>query len=62
MDKTELRRKADYAKKKHMASMEAWPHGRIKRIWEEEGSICVEYESGCWWHYRTRTDGEIEWW
>lgn len=43
----------------HKAAWENWPNGEPVKSWfDAEGKICIEYESGKWWHYNE--DGE--WW
>ena len=43
----------------HKAAWENWPNGEPVKSWfDAEGNICIEYESGKWWHYNE--DGE--WW
>lgn len=50
-----LANKLSYA---HIASCEQWKEGKISRVWREGENICIEYESGNWWHY----DEKGEWW
>lgn len=33
-------------------------YARHKEAFEEEGNLCIEYESGNWWHYNEKG----EWW
>lgn len=43
----------DRAYSSHKSSMEHWQDGEPVKAWFEDGcDICVEYESGNWWHYK----------
>lgn len=43
----------------HKKAFETWQEGDIKKIWlDGQGNICIEYESGHYWHYNDRG----EWW
>lgn len=48
----------------HKKAFEAWTEGNIVKCWEEEnGAICVRYESGKFWHYKHNVvSGALEWW
>lgn len=47
---------------KHKEAFENWKEGVIADVWrDEEGNLCIRYESGKWWHYRRNADG-VEWW
>lgn len=49
--------------KVHRRAMENWREGKPVKVWKDEsGNLCIEYESGRWWHYRRAENGEIEWW
>lgn len=43
----------------HKKAFEKWREGDISKVWiDNAGNICIEYESGNWWHYN-----EVgEWW
>lgn len=64
--KKELKEQKEYIERKakeryenHKQSFENWQEGSIEKIWiDEEGNICIQYESGKWWHYNE----EGEWW
>lgn len=44
---------------KHAAACEQWHEGEPTKVWhDDDGNLCVEYESGRWWHYNERG----EWW
>lgn len=48
---------------KHTRACEHWKEGKVKKIWHDKDNIlCVQYESGNWWHYRLNSLNEIEWW
>lgn len=39
-----------------------WPDGEPVKVWRDsDGYICIEYESGEWWHYE-QTSEELRWW
>lgn len=43
----------------HKNAVENWEHGNIAKIWlDGTGNICIEYDSGKWWHYNDFG----EWW
>lgn len=47
----------------HKKAFGVWNEGAIKDVWtDEEGNLCIKYESGRWWHYRKKDNGELEWW
>lgn len=36
-----------------------WKEGSISKVWiDEQKNLCIEYESGNWWHYNEQG----EWW
>lgn len=46
----------------HSMSVEEWLEGEPIRAWrDDDGTICVQYESGEWWHYRPTAEG-LQWW
>lgn len=46
----------------HKKAVEKWHEGAITEFWKDiQGNLCIKYESGKWWHYRTSEDGRIEW-
>lgn len=45
----------------HKAACEEWTHGLPAKIWSEAGALCIEYEDGQYWHYKT-TANKLEWW
>lgn len=41
---------------------EPWKHGAIHNVWVDDNkAVCVQYEDGCWWHYKEE-GGAIKWW
>jgi hypothetical protein len=49
--------KAHY--EEHKRAFENWNEGDIDKIWiDRDGYICIQYQSGNWWHYRENGD----WW
>lgn len=54
-----MEQKAIEAYTRHKAASETWSEGNIKRTWvDDDGNLCIEYESGRWWHYNDKG----EWW
>lgn len=57
--KKHMEQKAQEYCERHKAAFENWKEGSIKKVWiDGDGNICIEYESGNWWHYNE----EGEWW
>lgn len=53
----EQRAKEHY--KSHKKAFETWRFGEIDKVWiDKDGFICIQYESGDWWHYNENE----EWW
>lgn len=45
--------------KKHCQACKDWKEGGITKVWFDKNSnLCIEYESGKWWHYNQNR----EWW
>lgn len=43
----------------HRQACEDWQEGEIAKVWYDiDGYLCIEYDSGKWWHYNERG----EWW
>lgn len=43
----------------HRGAVEDWQEGDILKVWiDGDGVLCIEYESGKWWHYSETG----EWW
>ncbi len=58
---------AEFCMAEHKKAFEFWREGGIVNYWKEEnGVICVQYESGNWWHYRQNNkilaEPCLEWW
>ncbi len=46
----------------HKQAAGNWSNGRVVKVWKDKSNIlCIVYESGNWWHYRSIGNG-IEWW
>mgnify|MGYP004732800117 CR=1 FL=1 len=46
----------------HKSACEDWQEGEPVKAWkDEDGFVCVKYESGNWWHYNETRSG-LEWW
>lgn len=37
--------------KKHQESKQEWFYGNIKRIFRQNGYLCIQYEATNWWYY-----------
>ena len=43
----------------HKKTLDKWTYGEIKKVWfDSDSNLCIEYESGNWWHYNNHG----EWW
>lgn len=43
----------------HKESLQQWNEGEPVKTWfDSNDNICIEYESGNWWHYNEKG----EWW
>lgn len=43
----------------HQKAFREWREGAIKKVWyDSDFNLCIEYESGRWWHYNESG----EWW
>lgn len=43
----------------HKKTFDEWTYGKIKKVWfDSDSNLCIEYESGNWWHYNDHG----EWW
>lgn len=57
------RKEAGRMYREHRKAFEDWQEGGPAAVWrDEDGRLCIRYESGKWWHYRRTADGNIEWW
>lgn len=55
---------AKYYYKRHKSSVgsEDWTAGEPVKSWRDwHGVLCIEYQSGQWWHYKETKNG-FEWW
>lgn len=47
----------------HIEQCENWEEGEIASYWRDQnGVLCIKYQSGKWWHYRLWEPGGIEYW
>ena len=43
----------------HKSAAGLWDEGQPVKVWyDPDGNICIEYESGKWWHYSNNG----KWW
>ena len=43
----------------HKKAFEKSRFGEIDKVWiDKDGFVCIQYESGDWWHYKENG----EWW
>lgn len=57
--KAYLEQRATEHYESHKKAFETWKEGEIAKVWiDGQGNICIEYESGGWWHYNEKG----EWW
>ena len=59
----ELRKKMEHLTEvyfnNHKSAWENWENGEpVKAWWDSDGNLCIEYESGKYWHYNEKG----EWW
>lgn len=44
---------------RHKQAFENWSEGEPVKVWfDSDNNLCIEYESGNWWHYNEN----CEWW
>ena len=54
-----MRERAREHYQEHKKAFDNWREGNIRKIWlDKNGNICIEYESGRWWHYNDKG----QWW
>lgn len=54
---------AELAYKRHREVFENWKEGEPIKAWfDSEGNVCVEYQSGEWWHYKDLELPLPTWW
>ena len=47
-----MEQKATECCNSHKEAVEDWKEGEISKVWiDGNGNLCIEYESGNWWHY-----------
>jgi hypothetical protein len=50
---------ATQAFESHKKAFREWEEGEIEKVWfDSDSNLCVEYQSGNWWHYNEQG----EWW
>lgn len=56
--KAQMEKRALNNFEKHKNFFENWQEGEIVKVWYEDYKnkdvICIEYESGNWWHYNVK--------
>ena len=63
MTKDAMEKQASLAYERHMSFVKDWSHGKPVKAWfDNDGNICVEYESGKWWHYKNLDLPFPTWW
>lgn len=46
----------------HSSCFEEWQEGHPVDSWlDDEGTLCIRYESGKYWHYK-QSGNEFTWW
>lgn len=54
---------AELAYKNHKSSVENWNEGEPVKTWYDSNeNVCIEYESGNYWHYTDLDMPFITWW
>ena len=47
----------------HRSQFDIWEHGEIAKTWiDENGNVCIMYQSDKWWHYDVDKKGNIIFW
>ena len=50
---TTIEELTELAYQRHKTEFGEWREGKPVKSWyDDDGNICVEYESGKWWHYK----------
>lgn len=63
MKKTTIEELTELAYRRHKAGFGEWREGEPVKSWyDDDGNICVEYESGKWWHYKDLDLPFPTWW
>lgn len=63
MNGIEMMKEAVSYMEEHKKAFENWKEGGIDHVWlDEEGNLCIRYESKKWYHYRRKANGAVEWW
>lgn len=46
----------------HKSAYIEWTHGDPVKHWiGSDGDLCIMYDDGMWWHYRS-DNGKVAWW
>lgn len=57
--KAYLEQRATEHFEEHKKAFENWRFGEIDKVWiDKDGFVCIQYDSGDWWHYKENG----EWW
>ena len=57
--KVYLEQRAKEHSEEHKKAFSHWKEGDIDKVWiDKDGYMCIQYESGTWWHYSE----EGTWW
>lgn len=57
--KAYMEQRARECHESHKNAAGCWNEGGISKVWiDKDGILCIEYESGKWWHYNEKG----EWW
>lgn len=60
--RADMQSRADRYFHEHLHAYNEWTDGEPARVWYDiDGNLCIEYESGRWWHYKETADG-LQWW
>lgn len=58
----DMKEKANRYFHEHYKAHGEWQNGEPVKVWRNtDGILCIEYESGEWWHYQ-ETDEGLQWW
>lgn len=47
----------------HKSATDCWKEGNVKDFWiDDDGNLCIMYDSGKWWHYKDLELPFPTWW
>ena len=47
----------------HKSAFSNWLEGEPVKVWYDNSeNLCIEYQSGRWWHYHFNNYNQPEWW